>query len=201
MAKRAAAPGKPCRSLLLGVTGSIGSVFMPHFVYILRRYVADEVHVILSHAARAFVTPYALEIFSGNTVFTEGTERTERVRVPHIDLPRQADLFLVMPATANVLAKAAHGIADDLLTTALLACQAPVVFVPSMNASMWRHRAVTANAAACRALGYHVVPPGKGYAVSDMEMHEGAMAPIEEVIAVVEKILARRPRARGTDSR
>ena len=87
------------------------------------------------------------------------------MRTPHIDLPRQADLFLVMPATANLLARAAHGIADDLLTTALLACEAPVVLVPSMNGSMWRHRAVKANAAACRSLGYHVVPPGTGYAV------------------------------------
>ena len=164
---------------------------MPHFIYLLRQHFADEVHVILSKAAQAFVTPYTFRLFSGHWAFSEETEMADGIRVPHIDLPKQADVFLVMPATANVLAKAAHGIGDDLVTTSLLACEKPVVFVPSMNDVMWRHRAVRENVRKIRALGYHVVAPAVGYEVSNGRKGYGGMAPFEQVLGVLERVVAR----------
>lgn len=191
----AAVPGVLGRNLLLGITGSVGALYLPHIVYLLRRHFED-VHVILSKAAAAFVTPYALRIFSGRWVFTEESEMAEGIRVPHIELPRQADVFLVMPATANVPAKAAHGIADDLITTSLLACEAPTVFVPSMNPAMWRHPAVKDNVRRLRARGAHVMEPSAGFEVSSMEKGGGAMAPLDDVLVVLQRALSGRRRAR-----
>jgi phosphopantothenoylcysteine synthetase/decarboxylase len=117
--------------------------------------------------------------------------------VVHLDLTRWADLMLVMPATANVLGKAAAGIADDVLTTCILAATSPVVFVPSMNDAMWVKPAVQRNVATLRADGYGVIPPAVGLAAVDGKPGEGATPDILVVLRWTRRFLNERECARS----
>jgi phosphopantothenoylcysteine decarboxylase/phosphopantothenate--cysteine ligase len=190
-----------CGRLLLGMTGSVGALLMPQWVFRLRQGVVGEVRVMMSRSACRFVRPYAMRLCSGNWVFTDDFAGTEEFPVPHIGLARWAELFLVMPASANILAKAAYGLADDLVSTTLLACRAPVVFVPNMNQAMWEHRAVQENVARCKRLGYHVLEPATGYEVSTGEPGVSAMPPLEAIVAELQRILDEFPSRGLTDPR
>lgn len=117
--------------------------------------VAASTRVIMTRAAETFVVPGAIEALTGNPVYGEG--RHGGLRVPHLNLPDWADLFLVLPATANILGKAAHGIADDLLSSTILGAEPPVFFVPAMNPEMWRRRPVQRNVRMLEDDGHHVI--------------------------------------------
>lgn len=178
----------PCNRLLVGVTGSVAATVMPQVLVFLRTQGVASVRVIMSRAACRFVTPYVLRLHSGRWVFTDAFGHGDGVAVPHVELPRQADLFLVMPATANILAKAAHGICDDLISTAVVACSCPVLFVPSMNEVMWRNPAVQGNVARCREHGYHVMNPVHGMEIADLEPIYGTMPPLRTILAEMARL-------------
>lgn len=172
----------PCKKLLIGVTGSVGAVALPQYIRTLRLIFAREIQVIMSFSAKKFVKPYTIGLMSGNHVFTDTFDQYEPISVPHIELTRDIDIFLIIPATANVIGKAAHGICDDLITTSIIACQAPIVFVPSMNEVMWTNRVVQENVKKIRSYGYHVIDPTNGYEVSTMKRVNGAMPSLSQII-------------------
>ncbi|TBR08549.1 MAG: hypothetical protein EPO62_06625 [Candidatus Nitrosotenuis sp.] len=171
----------PIKNLLLGVTGSVGVLVVPHYVKLLREGIAENVHIMMSYSAKKFVTPYSLRLYSGNYVFTDSFDISDEVRVPHIDLTRKCDMFVIMPATANIIGKVANGICDDLISTAVMACMSPVVFIPSMNPNMWFSKANQKNVSILKELGHHVLPPSEGYEVADMKPSFGSMPEFEEV--------------------
>lgn len=187
----------PVRRVLIGVSGSIASVTVPQSILWLRHELGLEVRVVMTRQAATMVTPRALAVASGAPVaLDDATDFNEPV-VRHMELTRWADLMLVLPASANLLAKAAHGIADDLLTTCIVAASCPVVFVPGMNEVMWRKPAVQRNVATLQADGHGVVAPVEGLAVADGRPTVGAMPEIDAILAWVTRFLHER---RGTDT-
>ncbi|MBI3022767.1 MAG: phosphopantothenoylcysteine decarboxylase [Thaumarchaeota archaeon] len=178
----------PCGNLLIGITGSVGALAVPHYLSLLRQSFAKEIHVMMSRAAQKFLSPYAMRLLSGHRVFTDSFQITTEVKVPHIELTRRADLFLIMPATANIIGKAANGICDDLISTSIVACQAPVVFVPSMNEVMWSNRAVQQNIQKLKTFGYYVLEPTCGYEITDMKQTFGAMPTFASILEQLKQI-------------
>ena len=148
-------------NVVLGVTGSIAAYKACELVRLLVKR-GDDVHVVMTEHARAFVTPLTFQTLSRNPVECDLFEDPQDWKPGHVSLAASADLVVVAPATANILAKMAHGIADDLLSSTLLATKAPVVVAPAMNTGMWENPATQANIAALAARGVRVVQPGTG---------------------------------------
>ena len=176
-------------NLLLGVTGSVGVLTVPHYIKLLRESIAEKVYVMMSHSAKKFVTPYTLRLYSGNYVFSDSFDISDDVRVPHIEITRKCDMFVIMPATANIIGKAANGICDDLISTAVMACVAPVVFIPSMNLNMWVSKANQKNVSVLKELGHYVLPPSEGYEIADMKPSFGSMPEFEVIADFLKKIV------------
>ena len=155
------------RELILGVTGSIAAY---KAVYLLRELtrLGASVTVCLSEHAREFVGPLTFRTLSGRPVLTNLFDPQSEDAVEHVALAERADAIVVAPATANLLAKAAHGIADDFLTTLLLAARRPLVIVPAMDGGMWEHPAVVANVATLRGRGAAVLEPDAGALASGL---------------------------------
>lgn len=149
------------KTVVLGVSGGIAAYKAPEIVRALRREGA-RVRVVLTRSAREFVTPLALQTVSGESVATDLFDLTQESEIGHIDLADTADVVLIAPATANVIAKAAIGMADDLLTTVLLATRAPVVVAPAMNVHMYENALVRENLARLVKHGWAVVEPDEG---------------------------------------
>ena len=150
------------KSVVLGVTGGIAAYKACEVVSRLRKMGAD-VYVIMTKNATAFVTPLTFETLSNHPVVTDTFARPETWEVEHIALAKRADVFAVAPATANILAKMAHGIADDMLSTTVLATKAPVLVAPAMNTGMWTAEITQENCAALKKRGVHFVGPDAGY--------------------------------------
>ena len=148
-------------NVVLGVTGSIAAYKACELVRLLVKR-GDDVHVVMTEHARAFVTPLTFRTLSRNEVECDLFEDPRDWKPGHVSLAASADLVVVAPATANILAKMAHGIADDLLSSTLLATKAPVVVAPAMNDGMWENPATQANVAALAARGVRIVSPGVG---------------------------------------
>jgi phosphopantothenoylcysteine decarboxylase/phosphopantothenate--cysteine ligase len=172
------------RELILGVTGSIAAY---KAVYLLRELTRGgaRVTVCLSEHAREFVGPLTFRTLSGRPVLTTLFDPQSDAAVEHVALAEQAAAVVVAPATANLLAKAAHGIADDFLTTVLLAARCPVVVAPAMDGGMWQHPAVVANVATLQARGVTVLEPDTGALASGLN----ARGRLPEVDAIVEAVL------------
>jgi len=172
------------RELILGVTGSIAAY---KAVYLLRELTRGgaRVTVCLSEHAREFVGPLTFRTLSGRPVLTDLFDPQSEAAVEHVALADQAAAVLVAPATANLLAKAAHGIADDFLTTLLLAARCPVIMAPAMDGGMWTHPAVAGNVATLRARGVVVLEPDAGALASGLS----ARGRLPEVDAIVEAVL------------
>jgi phosphopantothenoylcysteine decarboxylase/phosphopantothenate--cysteine ligase len=149
------------RKILLGVTGGIAAYKSAQLVRRLRETGA-EVRVVMTPAARAFVSPLTFQALSGNPVRWKLLDPQAEAGMGHIELARWADLVLVAPASADFMARAAQGLADDLLTTLCLASAAPLVLAPAMNQQMWRHAATQANAALLQARGVVLLGPAAG---------------------------------------
>ena len=147
------------RRVVLGVGGGIAAY---KAASLLRRFTeaGDDVTVVPTGAALRFVGEPTWSALSGKPVTPEVFDDVEQVR--HVLLGQQADLVVVAPCTANLLAKAAHGLADDLLTNVLLTARCPVVLAPAMHTEMWQHPATVANVATLRARGVHVIDPASG---------------------------------------
>jgi len=149
------------KRILFGVTGSIAAYKAAYWV---RELVKEEavVNVVLTEAAERFVTPLTFAALSGNPVHRDMFADSPDGVMAHINLSREADVLLIAPATAQTLAKLAQGMADNLLTTAVLAARIPVLLCPAMNTAMWTNAATQDNLARLRQLGYQVILPGCG---------------------------------------
>jgi phosphopantothenoylcysteine synthetase/decarboxylase len=162
-------PSPRARRLLLCACGGYQCYALPGFILALLRHAADDVQVVLSQAAAKLVTPLAVEVASRHPVYVGLEDRGPDVFVPHIELGQGVDLVLVYPATVNVVAKVANGVADELIPALILATQAPVVFVPVANLAMWEHPAVRRNLARLKDDGYVVTAPLPGVEVATRE--------------------------------
>ena len=173
------------RDLILGVTGSIAAY---KAVYLLRELTraGARVSVCLSEHAREFVGPLTFRTLSGRPVLASLFDPQSDDAVEHVALAERADAMVVAPATANLLGKAAAGIADDFLTTLLLAARCPVVMAPAMDGGMWEHPAVVANVATLRARGVRVLEPDAGALASGLS----ARGRLPEVDVIVEALHA-----------
>jgi len=149
------------KHILLGVCGGIAVYRVAELARLLIKQGA-RVRCVMTASACEFVTPLTFEALTGETVHTELFNLTEEREMGHIQLARWADLVVIAPASANVLAKLAHGIADDLLTTMMQVCDAPVLLVPAMNRSMWQSAATQRNCDLLRASGFSVLQPATG---------------------------------------
>ena len=150
------------KKIVLGVTGGIAVYKAVDLVSRLRK-AGCEVRVVMTEHAQQFVTPLTFKEISGNAVATSMWNGNQEFNVEHIALANWADAFLVAPATANILAKMAYGLADDLLSTTLLAAQAPIVVCPAMNTGMYQNPATQENIAKLQERGVTVMPPAVGH--------------------------------------
>ena len=148
-------------NILLGVTGGIAAYKSAELVRRLREAGAD-VRVVMSRGARAFVTPLTFQAVSGNPVHTELLDEKAEAGMGHIELARWADRVLIAPATADFIARLAHGLADDLLSTLCLATAAPVIVAPAMNQQMWLHAATQDNCRLLEERGVRIIGPASG---------------------------------------
>jgi phosphopantothenoylcysteine decarboxylase/phosphopantothenate--cysteine ligase len=176
--------------VVLGVTGCIGAYKACEVLRELQKREVD-VRVVMTPNATRFVTAMTFEALSQHPVFVDQFALGEGSDIQHISLADAADLLLVAPATANVLAKFAHGIADDALTTLYTATTAPVLVAPAMNVNMFEHPAVVANLEALRARGVGVVEPGSGYLACGW-LGKGRLAEVPEIVDAALAALARR---------
>ena len=185
--------------ILLGVCGGIAAYKSAELVRELQRGGA-EVQVVMTANAERFITSLSLAGLSGRQVLTSmwepSTSETtadepQRFEIEHVRVAQEADAILIAPATANTLAKLAHGIADDLLTTICLASQAPLLIAPAMNVNMWQHPATKANVATLRARGAVVIEPAHGELACGM-VGEGRLASIEEIVESVFRVTRRK---------
>jgi phosphopantothenoylcysteine decarboxylase/phosphopantothenate--cysteine ligase len=171
--------------VLLGITGCIAAYKTPELLRLLQKR-GCEIHVAMTENAQHFVTATTLAALSRNRVFTGMFPDPDSalgldVAIDHIRLAHSTDLLLVAPATANTLAKFAHGIADDFLSTLYLATRAPVIVAPAMNSDMWRHPAVQANLRQLASLGVTIVEPEEGYLAEGI-MGKGRLAALETIV-------------------
>ena len=148
--------------IVMGVTGGIAAYKACEVVSRLKK-LGHEVDVIMTENATRLVAPLTFETLSKRPVCVDTFTRTESWDVKHISLAQKAELFLVAPATANLMAKLACGIADDMLTTTLLATKAPILLAPAMNTGMWTAEATQANLRTLQARGVHFVGPESGF--------------------------------------
>lgn len=177
------------RKVLVGVTGSIAAYKACELVSRLVQAGA-EVNVMMTEAATKLVGPATLRELSRHPVCTDLFTADLHVRpVAHVGLAEWADLVIVAPVTANVLGKVASGIADDFLTTTLMATAAPVVFAPAMNFRMWQNPVVQQNVARLKALGCRFVHPEAGWLACG-ERGEGRLAPVERILAEAAQVFA-----------
>jgi len=149
------------RNVLVGISGGIAAYKSAELVRQLRQLGAS-VRVIMTRGAREFITELTLQALSGNPVHTELLDTEAELGMSHIELARWADVLVVAPATADLLARLAAGRADDLLTTVALATAAPLLLAPAMNQQMWRDQATAANVATLAARGHTLVGPASG---------------------------------------
>ena len=176
------------KHIVLGVTGSIAAFKIASLASMLKKQKAD-VTVIMTQNAVNFINPITFESLTGNKCLVDTFDRNFQHKVEHISLAKQTDVFLVAPASANVIAKAAHGIADDMLTTTLLACRCPKIFAPAMNTRMYQNPIVQDNMKILENYGMEVVTPALGYLACG-DTGEGNMPDPEVLFESIVKALA-----------
>jgi phosphopantothenoylcysteine decarboxylase / phosphopantothenate---cysteine ligase len=178
--------------ITLGVTGGVAAYKSAELVRRLQTE-GHTVQVVMTRAAREFITPLTFAALSGQKVITDlfanadGGDANLESAIEHIAVAQRTDLLLVAPATADILAKFARGLADDFLSTLYLASTAPVVVAPAMNVNMWQHPATQENLAALRKRGVRIVEPGEGYLACGMT-GPGRLAGQEEILSAVREV-------------
>ncbi len=180
-------PLKDCE-ILLGVTGGIAAYKAADLCSKLVQQNA-RVSVILTDSARQFIGPTTFEALTGRPVSAGLFEPTEHFRGEHIGLAQRAQLIVIAPATAATMARLAQGLADDLLTTTVLAASAPVLIAPAMNCDMWAKPAVQRNVVQLREDGYHLIDPEDGW-LSCGQVGAGRMASPESILERIRQELA-----------
>lgn len=150
------------KTVVLGVSGGIAAYKIASLASMLKKQHAN-VEVIMTENATNFITPVTFETLTGTKCLVDTFDRNFEFHVEHIALAKKADVFMIAPATANVIAKVAHGIADDMLTTTFLACKKPKLIVPAMNTNMYENPITQDNLNICRRYGMKVIEPACGY--------------------------------------
>lgn len=174
--------------VVLGVTGGIAAYKSAELVSRLRK-AGISVHVIMTEHATHFVAPLTFETLSNHPVVTDTFARPETWEVEHIALAKRADVFVIAPATANIMAKLACGIADDMLSTTALATKAPMLIAPAMNTGMWTAEATQHNAAVLKARGVYFVGPEGGFLACG-DTGAGRMSEPKDIFDAIEKLLS-----------
>lgn len=147
--------------ILLGVSGGIAAYKSASLASLLVKAGAN-VHVLMTDHAKNFIHPITFETLTGNKCITDTFDRNFQFQVEHVSLAKSADAFIVAPATANIIAKLAHGLADDMLTTTFLACRCPKIIAPAMNTAMYENPVTQDNLALLRGYGIEVITPANG---------------------------------------
>src|SRR5829696_9508167 len=179
------------KRILLVIGGGIAAYKSLDLIRRLRERGAG-VRCILTDGAQRFVTPLAAAALSGQKAHTDLFDRDDEAEIGHIRLAREADLVVVAPATANLMARMAGGHADDLASTVLLATRLPILIAPAMNPAMWEHPATRRNLAVLSADGVAVVGPNEG-AMAEAEQGPGRMSEPLEIVAALEGLLGSMP--------
>lgn len=182
------APKQPV--IVLGVSGGIACYKAVELVRLLVK-TGFKVQVIMTRGAMEFVTPLTFQTLSGNPVATETFNLTQESQIGHINLADAADLFVVAPATANVIGKIAGGIADDLLTTVMMATRAPVLIAPAMNIHMYENPILQENIRKLGRLGYHVMEPAEGYLACGYD-GKGRLPDPEKITEEIDRLLKKK---------
>jgi phosphopantothenoylcysteine decarboxylase/phosphopantothenate--cysteine ligase len=176
------------KEIVLGVTGGIAAYKAAEFVRLLVNVEAN-VHVVMTRNAQEFVNPLTFQTLSGNPVTTDLFSLVEGEKIGHIALADLAQLIVILPTTANIIGKIANGIADDFLSTMVMASKAPVLFVPSMNVNMWESKTLQKNVQTLIERGYHFIEPGEG----ELACHwfgKGRLAELNEVMEKIEDLFS-----------
>lgn len=176
------------KTILLGVSGSIAAYKIASLASMLVKQHAD-VHVIMTENATNFINPITFETLTGNKCLVDTFDRNFEFQVEHVSLAKRADIALVAPASANVIGKMAHGIADDMLTTTLLACKAPILVSPAMNTNMYENPVVQDNLCTLQAYGMKVIAPADGHLACG-DTGAGKMPEPETLFAHIEAEIA-----------
>ncbi len=177
-------------TVIVGVSGGIAAYKSAYLVSALKKKGYD-VHVLMTQNALNFIGAITFETISNNAVLTDAFDRTNEFDVKHVSLAKKADMLIIAPATADIMAKAAAGIADDMLTTTLLACECPVVFAPAMNDVMYKDAATQNNISLLKKRGYFVMDTGEGLLACG-DVGQGRMREPDDIIAFASDVLVSR---------
>jgi phosphopantothenoylcysteine decarboxylase / phosphopantothenate---cysteine ligase len=175
------------KKVVLGVTGGIAAYKAAEFVRLLVKEEVN-VHVVMTENAQKFIAPLTFQTLSGNSVASDPFALLESAQIGHIALADLAELVVILPATANIIGKIANGIADDFLSTLVMATQAPILIVPSMNVHMWENPALQKNIQTLHERGCHLMEPGEG----ELACHwygKGRLPELNEVVERMEDLL------------
>lgn len=184
------------KNILLCITGGIAAYKMPNLASMLVKQGCN-VNVIMTKSAENFITAKTFEALTGNPCITDTFERTYPIEIHHITLATNADYVLVSPATADIIGKIANGIADDMVTSTLLACKCPIAIAPSMNVNMLENPIVQHNIDALRSYGYTIIEPATGY-MACRTTGKGKMPEPIQLFEYIEKELAYEKDLKGT---
>ncbi|MBR5272600.1 MAG: bifunctional phosphopantothenoylcysteine decarboxylase/phosphopantothenate--cysteine ligase CoaBC [Clostridia bacterium] len=176
------------KTVILGVSGGIAAYKIASLASMLKKKSCD-VHVIMTQNATNFITQATFEALTGNKCIVDTFDRDHEWDVKHVSLAKRADFVMVAPATANVIAKLSNGIADDMLTTTILACKCPIAVAPAMNTRMFENAIVQDNIKKLEHYGFDVIMPAVGYLACG-DTGAGKMPEPEELYAHIEKALA-----------
>ena len=173
------------KTVLLGVTGSIAAYKIASLASALKKCHAD-VHVLMTENATNFINPITFETLTGNKCLVDTFDRNFQFQVEHISIAKKADLVMIAPASANVIGKLAHGIADDMLTTTIMACKCKKFISPAMNTNMFKNPVVQDNLKILEHYGYEVIAPANGYLACG-DTGAGKMPEPETLLAYIER--------------
>ncbi|MGL4904173.1 MAG: bifunctional phosphopantothenoylcysteine decarboxylase/phosphopantothenate--cysteine ligase CoaBC, partial [Cetobacterium sp.] len=172
------------KNILIGVTGGIAAYKSANIVSILKKR-GYNVKVIMTESATNIITPQTLETLSRNRVVTDMWERNHQVEVEHISLADWADVFLIAPATYNIVGKVANGIADDMLSTVISACRKPVYFALAMNVNMYENPILKENIKKLEKFGYKFIESDEGFLACNVNA-KGRLKNEEEIVQIIE---------------
>jgi phosphopantothenoylcysteine decarboxylase/phosphopantothenate--cysteine ligase len=173
----------PKKTVVIGVSGGIAVYKALDLISKLKKENVD-VHVIMTKSAMEFVNPLSFQTMSQNMVIHDMFEETKVSEIQHISIAKKADLFVVVPATANIIGKVANGIADDMLTTTIMATTAPVIFAPAMNVNMYNNKVVQGNIQKLVDYGYDFIKPTSGRLACG-DIGQGKLAQTEDIFEII----------------
>ncbi len=178
---------KEKKTVVLGVSGGVAAYKALEIVSMLKKLDID-VHVIMTESATHFINPLSFQSLSQNAVIDDMFKEPKTFEIQHISLAKKADVFLVAPATANIIGKVACGIADDMLSTTIMATKAPVIFAPAMNTNMYENAIVQRNINTLKVLGYSFVEPASGRLACG-DVGTGKLADVDDIMEHIEMLL------------